>query len=80
MFNALAHKGSKMTKLYTFICVGCDGDSLVYELPTRWSVKEQNWVLSDDAVGDAVWCDDCGDYSQIKKVEWHPVLPEEVTK
>jgi len=70
-----------MTKLYTFICTCCGGDAVIWERPSRWSNKEQEWEYTDYTVkSNETWCDDCGDYHDIKRVEWHPILPEEVTK
>jgi hypothetical protein len=70
-----------MTKLYTYICVACGGDNIINEQPSRWDTNEQDWITDYEVMsrGDS-WCEDCGDYHEIKRVEWHPVLPEEVTK
>jgi hypothetical protein len=69
-----------MTKLYTFLCTCCDGDNVIYEQPSRWDTREQEWIPDNEISAGQSWCEDCGDYHDIKRVEWHPVLPEEVTK
>ena len=70
-----------MTK-YTFICTCCDGNDIIMDWPTRWNTTKQSWVMIEnvtEAQGLDAWCNDCGDYFQMKRVDWHPVLPEEVS-
>lgn len=63
-------------QLITFVCIDCGGSDITLEQPQKWDVDKQEWVSGGHPSN--FWCDDCGEWTDMKCVEWHPI-PQKVT-